>query len=46
MPAAGRHSLTGTEQALPRLVAEVLNDNQVTARLYTSTHTVARQATD
>jgi DNA-binding CsgD family transcriptional regulator len=40
-PAAGWHSLTGTEQAVACLVAEGLNNNQVAARMYISTHTVA-----
>ena len=37
----GWDSLTGTEQAVSRLVAEGLNNNQVAARMYISTHTVA-----
>jgi DNA-binding CsgD family transcriptional regulator len=37
----GWDSLTGTEQAVARLVAEGLNNNQVAARMYISTHTVA-----
>ena len=37
----GWHSLTGTEQAVACLVAEGLNNNQVAARMYISTHTVA-----
>ena len=40
-PVAGWHSLTGTEQAVARLVAQGLNNNQVAARMYISTHTVA-----
>ncbi len=40
-PVTGWHSLTGTEQAVAGLVAEGLNNNQVAARLYISTHTVA-----
>jgi DNA-binding NarL/FixJ family response regulator len=40
-PIAGWHSLTDTEQAVCRLVAEGLNNNQVAARMYISTHTVA-----
>jgi DNA-binding CsgD family transcriptional regulator len=40
-PVAGWDSLTGTEQAVARLVAEGLNNNQVAARMYISTHTVA-----
>jgi DNA-binding CsgD family transcriptional regulator len=40
-PVAGWGSLTGTEQAVSRLVAEGLNNNQVAARMYISTHTVA-----
>jgi len=40
-PVTGWHSLTGTEQAVARLVAEGLNNNQVAARMYISTHTVA-----
>ncbi len=40
-PAVGWHSLTGTEQAVACLVAEGLNNNQVAARMYISTHTVA-----
>jgi DNA-binding CsgD family transcriptional regulator len=38
---AGWDSLTDTEQAVSRLVAEGLNNNQVAARMYISTHTVA-----
>jgi DNA-binding CsgD family transcriptional regulator len=38
---AGWHSLTATEQAVACLVAEGLNNNQVAARMYISTHTVA-----
>jgi DNA-binding NarL/FixJ family response regulator len=37
---AGSHSLTGTEQVVACLVAEGLN-NQVAARMYIRTHTVA-----
>jgi len=40
--AAGNPSLTGTEQAVAGLVAEGLNNKQVAARMYISTHTVAR----
>jgi DNA-binding CsgD family transcriptional regulator len=40
-PVTGWGSLTGTEQAVARLVAEGLNNNQVAARMYISTHTVA-----
>jgi DNA-binding CsgD family transcriptional regulator len=40
-PIAGWDSLTDTEQAVSRLVAEGLNNNQVAARMYLSTHTVA-----
>ncbi len=40
-PVAGWDSLTGTEQAVAGLVAEGLNNNQVAARMYISTHTVA-----
>jgi DNA-binding CsgD family transcriptional regulator/tetratricopeptide (TPR) repeat protein len=40
-PVAGWHSLTGTEQAVACLVSEGLNNNQVAARMYISTHTVA-----
>jgi DNA-binding CsgD family transcriptional regulator len=40
-PVAGWHSLTDTEQAVASLVAEGLNNNQVAARMYISTHTVA-----
>ncbi|HUB39321.1 MAG TPA: helix-turn-helix transcriptional regulator, partial [Streptosporangiaceae bacterium] len=40
-PLAGWHSLTGTEQGVACLVAEGLNNNQVAARMYISTHTVA-----
>ena len=32
---------TDTEQAVSRLVAQGLNNNQVAARMYISTHTVA-----
>jgi DNA-binding CsgD family transcriptional regulator len=38
---AGWHSLTATERAVACLVAEGLNNNQVAARMYISTHTVA-----
>ena len=37
----GWQSLTGTEQAVASLVSEGLNNNQVAARMYISTHTVA-----
>jgi DNA-binding CsgD family transcriptional regulator len=40
-PIAGWDSLTDTEQAVSRLVAEGLNNNQVAGRMYISTHTVA-----
>jgi DNA-binding NarL/FixJ family response regulator len=40
-PVTGWDSLTGTEQAVARLVAEGLNNNQAAARMYISTHTVA-----
>jgi len=40
-PVAGWDSLTGTEQAVAGLVAEGLNNDQVAARMYISTHTVA-----
>jgi DNA-binding NarL/FixJ family response regulator len=40
-PVTGWDSLTDTEQAVARLVAEGLNNNQVAARMYISTHTVA-----
>ena len=40
-PVTGWDSLTDTEQAVAGLVAEGLNNNQVAARLYISTHTVA-----
>jgi DNA-binding CsgD family transcriptional regulator len=40
-PVAGWDSLTDTEQAVSRLVAEGLGNNQVAARMYISTHTVA-----
>ena len=40
-PVAGWDSLTDTEQAVSRLVAEGLNNNQVAGRMYISTHTVA-----
>jgi DNA-binding CsgD family transcriptional regulator len=40
-PVTGWDSLTGTEKAVSRLVAEGLNNNQVAARMYISTHTVA-----
>jgi DNA-binding CsgD family transcriptional regulator len=40
-PVTGWHSLTGTEQAVAGLVAQGLNNNQVAARMYISTHTVA-----
>ncbi|HTZ30235.1 MAG TPA: AAA family ATPase [Streptosporangiaceae bacterium] len=38
---SGWHSLTATERAVACLVAEGLNNNQVAARMYISTHTVA-----
>jgi DNA-binding NarL/FixJ family response regulator len=40
-PVAGWDSLTDTEQAVSRLVAEGLKNDQVAARMYISTHTVA-----
>jgi len=40
-PVTGWDSLTGTEQAVSGLVAEGLNNSQVAARMYISTHTVA-----
>ncbi len=40
-PVTGWDSLTGTEQAVAGLVAEGLNNSQVGARMYISTHTVA-----
>jgi DNA-binding CsgD family transcriptional regulator len=40
-PAAGWQGLTGTEQTVAHLVAEGLTNNQIAARLYISTHTVA-----
>jgi DNA-binding NarL/FixJ family response regulator len=40
-PVTGWDSLTGTEQAVACLVAEGLNNSQVGARMYISTHTVA-----
>jgi DNA-binding CsgD family transcriptional regulator len=40
-PVTGWDSLTGTEQAVAGLVAQGLNNNQVAARMYISTHTVA-----
>ena len=40
-PVTGWGSLTGTEQAVADLVAEGLNNGQVAARMYISTHTVA-----
>ena len=40
-PLTGWDSLTETEQAVSRLVAQGLNNNQVAARMYISTHTVA-----
>jgi DNA-binding CsgD family transcriptional regulator len=40
-PVTGWDSLTDTERAVARLVAEGLNNNQVAARMYISTHTVA-----
>lgn len=40
-PVIGWDSLTGTEQAVAGLVAQGLNNGQVAARMYISTHTVA-----
>ena len=40
-PFTGWDSLTDTEQAVAGLVAEGLNNHQVAARMYISTHTVA-----
>ncbi len=40
-PVAGWASLTETEQTVAGLVAEGLNNSQVAARMYISTHTVA-----
>ena len=40
-PVTGWASLTDTEQAVAGLVAEGLNNGQVAARMYISTHTVA-----
>lgn len=40
-PVTGWNSLTETEQAVAGLVAQGLNNNQVAARMYISTHTVA-----
>jgi DNA-binding CsgD family transcriptional regulator len=40
-PVAGWDSLTDTEQAVAALVAQGLNNNQIAARMYISTHTVA-----
>jgi DNA-binding CsgD family transcriptional regulator len=40
-PAVGWHSHTDAEQAVACVVAEGLNNNQVAARTYISTHTVA-----
>ncbi|HEV2450380.1 MAG TPA: LuxR C-terminal-related transcriptional regulator, partial [Streptosporangiaceae bacterium] len=40
-PVTGWDSLTDTEQAVAGLVAEGLYNNQVAARMYISTHTVA-----
>jgi DNA-binding CsgD family transcriptional regulator len=40
-PVTGWASLTDTEQAVAGLVAQGLNNNQVAARMYISTHTVA-----
>jgi DNA-binding CsgD family transcriptional regulator/tetratricopeptide (TPR) repeat protein len=40
-PVTGWDSLTETERAVARLVAEGLNNGQVAARMYISTHTVA-----
>jgi DNA-binding CsgD family transcriptional regulator len=40
-PVTGWHSLTDTQQAVASLVAEGLNNNQVAAHMYISSHTVA-----
>jgi DNA-binding NarL/FixJ family response regulator len=40
-PLTGWDSLTDTEQTVARLVAEGLNNRQIAARIYISTHTVA-----
>ena len=40
-PVTGWASLTATEQAVADLVAEGLNNSQIAARMYISTHTVA-----
>ncbi len=40
-PVTGWDSLTGTERAVADLVAQGLNNKQVAARMYISTHTVA-----
>ncbi len=40
-PVGGWPSLTATEQAVARLVAEGLNNKQIAARMYISAHTVA-----
>jgi DNA-binding CsgD family transcriptional regulator len=40
-PVSGWYSLTDTEQAVAGFVAEGLNNSQVAARMYISTHTVA-----
>jgi DNA-binding NarL/FixJ family response regulator len=40
-PVSGWESLTDTEQAVAGLVAQGLNNGQVAARMYISTHTVA-----
>jgi DNA-binding CsgD family transcriptional regulator len=40
-PVIGWQSLTDTEQVVAGLVAKGLNNNQVAARMYISTHTVA-----
>ena len=40
-PGTGWDRLTGTQQAVAGLVAEGLNNGQVAARMYISTHTVA-----
>jgi DNA-binding CsgD family transcriptional regulator/tetratricopeptide (TPR) repeat protein len=40
-PVTGWDSLTDTEQTVAGLVAEGLNNNQIAARMYISTHTVA-----
>ena len=40
-PVTGWHSLTDTEQVVAGLVSQGLNNKQVAARMYISTHTVA-----